>query len=243
LLANQHASICILMENHVRIYRENPIAWVEKPILRFLRKKYGKDKRLFVSLRGVYLALCEMDSDFTDTPITFFTETVGTYAGVSREVAGKCINLLIKDGLITKTRVQDEKTNKYLTGTYIQIKSFKNVPAISEPLPGIASNGDRQQRGSRAVLKKITNDKKISHTFNNVRQSPIKNEDKDKVEYYAKQLADKLNDRKSLSFYRIVCARYNPNTLLKKAAEIVGDGGARNPGAVFAHWIKTLQVN
>lgn len=229
------------MENQVRIYRENPIAWVEKPVLRFLRKKYGKDKRFFVSLRGVYLALCEMDSDFTDTPISFFTETVGTYAGVSREVAGKCINLLIKDSLITKTRVQDEKTKKYLTGTYIQIKAFKSVPAIPEPLPGIASNGDRQQWGSRAVLKNITNDKKVSNTFNNVRQKPIKIEDTDQVEYYAQLLADKFNDQKSLSYYRIVCARYNPAKLLQKAAEIVGDGGARKPGAVFVNWLQTLE--
>jgi len=228
------------MENHVRIFRENPIAWVEKPILRLLRKKYGKNKRLFVSLRGVYLALCEMDSDFTDTPIRFFTETVGTYAGVSREVAGKCINLLIKDGLIVKARIKDEKTKKYLTGTYIQIKSFKSVPTISEPLPRIASNGDRQQRGSQAVVKNITNDKKLSHTHNNVRQKPIKNKDQDQVEYYAKELANKLNDQKSLSYYRIVCARYNPDKLMRKAAEIVKDGGARNPGAVFVEWIKTL---
>src|SRR5215212_10512139 len=162
------------MENQVRIYRENPIAWVEKPVLRYLRKQYGKDKRLFVSLRGVYLALCEMDSDFTDTPITFFTETVGTYAGVSREVAGKCINLLIQDGLITKTRVQDQKTKKYLTGTYIQIKAFKSVPVISAPVPGIASNGDRQQRGSQAVVKNITNAKKVNKTYKNVKQKPIK---------------------------------------------------------------------
>src|SRR5689334_17934232 len=171
------------MENQVRIYRENPIAWVEKPILRYLRKKYGKDKRLFVSLRGVYLALCEMDSDFADTPITFFTKTVGTYAGVSREVAGKCINLLIKDRLITKTRIKDEKTKKYLTGTYIQIKSLKSIPVISEPLTGIASSGDRQQRGSQALVKKISNSKKISNTHKNVRAKPIKIEDTDQVEY------------------------------------------------------------
>lgn len=228
------------METQVRIFRENPIAWVEKPILRYLRKKYGKDKRLFVSLRGVYLALCEMDSDFTDTPIRFFSETVGTYAGVSREVAGKCINVLIKDGLITKTRVQDEKTKKYLAGTYIHIKSAKSVPAISDPLPGIASNGDRQQWGSQAVIKKVSNQKKISHTFNNVRIKPVINQDKDKVEYYAQLLADKLHDQKSLSFYRIVCARYKPDKLLQKATEILKDGQAKKPAAVFVHWIQTL---
>jgi len=228
------------MENQVRIYRENPIAWVEKPILRFLRKKYGKDKRLFVSLRGVYLALCEMDSDFADTPITFFTKTVGTYAGVSREVAGKCINLLIKDGLITKTRIKDEKTKKYLTGTYIQIKSSKSLPTTSEPVPGIASSGDRQQRGSQALVKNISNAKKVSKTYKNVRQKPIKIEDTDQVEYYAQVLADKLNDAKSLSFYRLVCARHNPHTLLKKAAEIIKDGQAKKPAAVFVSWLQSV---
>ena len=228
------------MENQVRIFRENPIAWVEKQVLRYLRKKYGKDKRLFVSLRGVYLALCEMDSDFTDTPISFFTETVGTYAGVSREVAGKCINLLTTEGFITKTRVQDEKTKKYLTGTYIQIKAFKSVPAISKPLPGIASNGDRQHWRSRAILKNISKLKKVSNIHNNVRKQPIKIEDKDQVEYYAKLLAERLNDQKSLSYYRLVCARYNPDKLLRKVAEIVKDGQAKKPAAVFVHWLQTL---
>jgi hypothetical protein len=81
------------------------------------------------------------------------------------------------------------------------------------------------------------------HKYNNVRQSLEKEKDKDKVEYYAKLLAEKLGDQKSLSFYRIVCARYNPNRLLKKAAEIVSDGGARKPGAVFVHWVQSLQAS
>ena len=65
--------------------------------------------------------------------------------------------------------------------------------------------------------------------------------DEDKINYYAEQLADKLNDRKSLSFYRVACRKHDPHLLLRKAAEIVRDGGARKPGAVFVHWIQTLQ--
>jgi hypothetical protein len=136
--------------------------------------------------------------------------------------------------------VQDEKTKKYLTGTYIQIKAFKSVPTITEPLPGIASNGDPEQRGSRAVLKNISNTKKVSNTGNNVRKKPIKVEDKDQVEYYAKLLAEKLNDQKSLSYYRLICARFNPDTLLRKVAEIVKDGQAKKPAAVFVHWLQTM---
>jgi len=52
-------------------------------------------------------------------------------------------------------------------------------------------------------------------------------------------LADKLGDQKSLSYYKIACQRSDPHLLLQKAAEIIPDGGARNPGAVFADWVKT----
>src|SRR5436309_4237109 len=62
--------------------------------------------------------------------------------------------------------------------------------------------------------------------------------DQDEIAYYAKLLADKLSDQKSLTYYKIACQRFTPHTLLQKAAEIMADGGARNPGAVFADWLK-----
>src|ERR687886_2113596 len=98
------------MENQVRIFRKNPIAWWDKHAVRYLRTKYGKTKKTFLMLRSVYLALCEIESDFADKPITFFTKTVGTYAGLSREAAGKYINLLVKEGLIRKTQLKDPQT-------------------------------------------------------------------------------------------------------------------------------------
>src|SRR5918911_1190310 len=94
-------------EHHVRIFRDNPFAWYDKEIMRYLRGKYGRDKKTFLILRAVYTALTEIESDFKDAPIGFFTKTVGTYAGVSREVAGKYLNLLEQEGLITKTRERD----------------------------------------------------------------------------------------------------------------------------------------
>jgi hypothetical protein len=62
--------------------------------------------------------------------------------------------------------------------------------------------------------------------------------DQDEVGYYAKLLADKLGDQKSLTYYKIACQRFNPQTLMQKAAEIIADGGAKNPGAVFTDWLK-----
>jgi len=41
--------------------------------MRYLRQKYGKDKKTFALIRSVYLALCEIESDFSDTPINSLT--------------------------------------------------------------------------------------------------------------------------------------------------------------------------
>lgn len=221
---------------HVRIFRENPIAWWDKPVMRHLRRKYGNRKRLFVALRGVYLALCEIESDFTEQPIRSFTQTVGTYAGVTREVAGRCIHLLEQEGLLQKTRIRDERTQTFSTGTMIVLKSLWREMAVSEPLPRIASIGVRQQRRSWASIKKIIDVKKVNTLKNNVGQATGK--DQDRAAYYAQLLADKLRDQKSLPYYRALCIRHDPLRLLQKAHEIVADGKARKPAAVFVAWFK-----
>src|SRR5438045_5805100 len=62
--------------------------------------------------------------------------------------------------------------------------------------------------------------------------------DTNETDYFAGLLAEKLGDQKSLTYYKIACQRSDPHMLLQKAAEIMADGGARNPGAVFADWVK-----
>ena len=117
-------------------------------------------------LRSVYLALCEIESDFADKPITFFTKTVGTYAGLSREAAGKYINLLVKEGLIRKTQVKDPQTKKFSGGTVVEIIDFANRTSQEAPLSGYPSSGVSQQRGIPTGIKNISMDKKISIATN-----------------------------------------------------------------------------
>jgi DNA-binding Lrp family transcriptional regulator len=228
------------MENQVRIFRDKPFGWFDKPVMRYLREKYGQDKKTFLGLRSTYLAVCEMESDFENQPINAFNKTVGTYAGLSRQVAGKYVRVLEQEGLIKKTRMMNPATKLKGKGTGLQIMSSQQVPAISARMAGYPTIRVSDHSDTPPLIKNIRIDKKLS-MHNNVRKNPVINADKDKVGYYAEELADKLNDHKSLSYYRIVCARYNPNKLLQKASEIVKDGGARKPGAVFAHWIQTLE--
>src|SRR4051794_38019695 len=111
------------MENQVRIFREKPFGWFDKPITRYLREKYGTNKKVFIALRATYLAICEMESDFESNAITAFNKTVGTYAGLTRQVAGKYVRLLEAEGLIQKMRLTDPKTGLKSTGTYLRIMS------------------------------------------------------------------------------------------------------------------------
>src|SRR5215207_9304961 len=155
------------MDNQVRIFRQNPIAWWDKNAMRHLRRKFGKDKKTFVILRSVYLALCEIESDFAGLAVNFFTQTVGTYAGTSRQVAGKYINLLEKMGLIKKTRFKDPKTKKFLAGTSIEILSVTggdkaNEIATEKPVEGYPTNGVSHQRGIQPALKNISTNKKLN---------------------------------------------------------------------------------
>src|SRR5207249_2444228 len=86
------------------------------------------------------------------------------------------------------------------------------------------------------LLKKLSIRKKL----NNVKKKTFKKETDGEArsDYYAELLADKLGDRKSLSYFRLACRWHSPERLLEKASAIVGDGGAKNPAAVFVNWLK-----
>jgi hypothetical protein len=244
------------MDNQVRIFREQPFGWFDKPIMRYLREKYGGNKKVFIALRATYLAICEMESDFEQNPVYAFNKTVGTYAGLSREVVGKYVTMLEKEGLIQKVRIVDSVTHLKAKGTYIRILSSQEFAktqvavaaegSVSKSAEGTARSrvsGYPDIRISRhqdipTVLKKIYAVKKISN-FNNVKKKNAKEkENEERVAYYAELIADKLGDRKSLSYFKLACRRYQPERLLQKASEIVSDGGAKNPAAVFASWLK-----
>jgi hypothetical protein len=236
------------IENQVRIYRKNPIAWWDKNAMRYLRRKYGKDKKTFALIRSVYLALCEIESDFNDTPINFFTQTVGTYAGTSRQVAGKYINMLEKDGLISKVRMRDEKTQKYLPGTFIEILDFDSAIEAKKPLAGYPTSGLSHQRGTLSSIKNISINKKINtNTVNGVvkrgeksvlQQLPNMGDPPEKTLYIAQNvILQALGDEKSSKFYELVAAKIPEQVIRETLAEVKADG-ARSPAKLFTYKIQ-----
>lgn len=123
----------------------------------------------------------------------------------------------------------------------LRMKSPVNDARVNRVDPDVKSldigvkSSDSNGQQSRHRSEKDTLER-----YNNVNKE-IKNEiSREEMEYYANLLAKKLGDQKSVSYYRILCRKFKPEMLLEKAAAIVADGGARNPGAVFVQWIKTL---
>ncbi|MBU0577083.1 hypothetical protein KJ742_02010 [Patescibacteria group bacterium] len=235
------------MDNQVRIFRKNPIAWWDKNVMRFLRDKYGQDKKTFLLIRSVYLALCEIESDFNSRPVNFFTKTVGTYAGLSREAAGKYINLLIKEGLIKKTQNKNPITNSFSSGTVVEILGLENADnKANEPLSGYPSSGVLRHRDTPTTLKKLSINKKIINNVNEDLQISNKEEKRtveslrdilsqyglkkpDKLDqsgsvtqrdYVAQEIADKLGDSKSLGCYRKIADKIPQNVIFEILASV-----------------------
>ncbi len=93
-------------------------------------------------------------------------------------------------------------------------------------------------RGKQSLHR---SEKDTKERYNNVAKQNKK--DRDELDYYAGLLAAKLGDHKSLTYYKIACRRFNPQKLIEKAAEIISDGGAINPGAVFTDWLKQQKAS
>ena len=197
--------------------------------MRYLRDKYGRDKKTFLLIRSVYLALCEIESDFNSKPVHFFTKTVGTYAGLSREAAGKYINLLIKEGLIKRSQTKNPITNSFSFGTVVEILGLQNANnKASKPLSGYPGIGVLRHRDTPTTIKKLSINKKLKINVNEdlkisdkeekgttesvkdiLTQYGLKKPEKlDELktviqrDYVAQEIADKLDDSKSLACYR-----------------------------------------
>ncbi|MCK9456783.1 MAG: hypothetical protein M0R31_05755 [Candidatus Riflebacteria bacterium] len=73
--------------------------WADKRVVRFFRKNF--DKVDYKNLRSIYLALCEIDSDFNeDAEICGFAKTVATYAGMNEGTVRPYLRALQKAGII-----------------------------------------------------------------------------------------------------------------------------------------------
>jgi len=165
-------------------------------------------------------------------------ERIDTGTGLSKPSVIEGLNSAVKHGLLEveiddsdKARIKKSYKLKMRTPIEADEPEKEETHADVKNLYTGVKNFD--SRGKQSLQR---SEKDTLERYNNVTKYNAK--DTDEVAYYAGLIAEKLGDQKSLTYYKIACKRFNPQRLLEKAAEITGDGGARNPGAVFTDWLK-----
>ena len=125
--------------------RERNVAhlWVDKRVSRFIRRNFkGKQRR---TLRDVYLALCEIESDFTqqrNNPnfgIPHLGKLCATYSGITEETAYEAMGAFKKMGLIDYAQNKGEK-GQYGKGSYLTLWTWDDeenyIENLNSPVPG-----------------------------------------------------------------------------------------------------------
>lgn len=101
-----------------RTLRGNTWFWCDKKITRFFRKNFSR--KHYNNLRAIYLALCEIDSDFHEGQlIRGFKKTLCTYSGRSIETVTKYFYFLEELQLVTAQQIKDDKGHFGTTHLYI----------------------------------------------------------------------------------------------------------------------------
>ena len=95
-----------------RPIRNQPFCWQEKSILREFSKRFRGTE--LVKYRNLYLTLTQIESDFNDNSIKFYTRTVATYSGLPINWIPGALKVLGKMGIIEIVTHRDPLTNRPL---------------------------------------------------------------------------------------------------------------------------------
>lgn len=112
--------------------------WADKRVMRLLRKELSLDEIEYKNYRAVYLALCEIDSDFSEnnkenSRLHSITKTCATYAGLSEDVVRFYLDQLRKIGLIDYG--QDHSEDGKFSTSFLQLWVFDEMKKYARPTP------------------------------------------------------------------------------------------------------------
>lgn len=122
----------------MRSTRNQPFCWQEKKVFRLLRKHYSGSE--LVKLRCLYGAITEADSDFNSQDIKYYTKTIHSYSGLSKEWIPKGLKILQDE--INIIKIVEERENGKFKGKRL-IFTPENVAEMPrKTVPGKPVNGE-----------------------------------------------------------------------------------------------------
>ena len=179
--------------------------WSDKQIMRFFRKNF--DKTHYKNLRSIYLALCEIDSDFGESiEIRNFNKTVATYSGLYKNNVGKYLKALQKADIIDYQR---ENIEGCFGGTYLQLFKWekeeeeKKLKILYNELSDKEPDLVKAIHGKSHIWRKPYMVK--AGDYKNTKVSKDKNHTEAKNEAKNKILSEKIPYEKIKEFYHSLC--------------------------------------
>ena len=107
-------------------HRNTAHLWADKQVVRFFRHNYPKID--YKNLRSIYLALCEVDSDFGEgKPINSFIKTVCTYSGMNRNVVNKYLVHLRDLRLIDYDQERTEDNGQFTRKSMLTLYKWEDT--------------------------------------------------------------------------------------------------------------------
>lgn len=161
-----------------RSTRNQPFCWQEKKILRLFRKLFtGNELSKF---RNLYGTITEMDSDFNNQDIKFYTKTISTYSGLSEDWIPKGLKKLqdLKIIVIEEDRVNGKFKGKRLIFTPENIDESICDTITVKSTNGKSLNGFLESSEDISLLEDSIYQEEINNTssFNKLHDMPLKYE-------------------------------------------------------------------
>lgn len=145
----------------LRSTRNQPFCWQEKKVLRLLRKSFtGAELQKY---RNLYLTITEMDSDFNNQEIKFYTKTISTYSGLSKDWIPKGLQNFERLGIL-KMHQEKEKgkfKGKTISFTPERLEEIPLKTVHGKSINGKSINGKSESSEDITSLEDIKNKENI----------------------------------------------------------------------------------
>ncbi len=137
----------------MRSTRKQSFCWQEKKINRLIRKEYTGSERVKMLL--LYATITEIDSDFNQKNIKYYTKTIATYSGLSKDFIPTGLRRFEKMHILTIIGGKDKGKfkGKKLVFTPEKIDELPRKTVAGKSLNGKSLNGNNEPSEDSIVLE------------------------------------------------------------------------------------------
>ncbi len=128
--------------------RNHPFAWQDKTVLRAIRKKYQGLE--LVKMKLLYCTLTEIESDFNENHIKYFTKTIHTYSGLPKDWIPKGLKRLEDMGIFTIE--QEREHGKFKAKYLVWNEKYTQNTVTGKTVNGKTINGNPDTSDERSLL-------------------------------------------------------------------------------------------